>query len=91
MLDERSRIRVILTLRADFTDRPLQYVDFGELLRQRTEFILPLTPDEMEQAITGPAQKAGLLLEAGLTARIVRAETGSMPSNGSSRKSISGR
>ena len=29
--------------RADFTDRPLQYVDFGELLRQRMEIVLPMT------------------------------------------------
>ena len=26
ILDPRSRLRVIITLRADFTDRPLQYV-----------------------------------------------------------------
>ena len=31
VLDERSRLRVIVTLRADFIDRPLSYVDFGEL------------------------------------------------------------
>lgn len=71
-LDSRSRVRVIITLRADFTDRPLQYVDFGDLVRQRTEFVLPLTPDEMELAIQGPAKKAGLLIEPALTARIVR-------------------
>ncbi len=72
ILEPRSRVRVILTLRADFTDRPLQYVDFGELLRQRTEFVLPLTPDEIELAITAPAQNSGLLFEPGLIARIVR-------------------
>ncbi len=78
VLDERSRLHIIATLRADFTDRPLQYVDFGELFRQRTEFVLPLTPDEIELAITAPAKKAGLLLEPGLTARIVR-ELGDQP------------
>ena len=36
VLDERSRVRIVLTLRADFTDRPLRYVDFGELVRQRS-------------------------------------------------------
>jgi hypothetical protein len=34
--------------RADFIDRPLQYVDFGELVQQRSEFVLRLTPDEFE-------------------------------------------
>jgi len=65
-LDERSRLRMVITLRADFIDRPLEYVDFGELLRQRSEFVLPLTPDELERAILGPAERLGLQLETGL-------------------------
>jgi WD40 repeat protein/transcriptional regulator with XRE-family HTH domain len=78
ILDSRNRLRVILTLRADFTDRPLQYVDFGELLRQRTEFILPLSPDELDEAITQPAARLGLSLEPGLAAQISR-EVGQEP------------
>ena len=34
--DPRGRLRVIVTLRADFFDRPLLYPDPGELMRQRT-------------------------------------------------------
>ncbi len=82
VLDPRSRLRLVITLRADFTDRPLRYVDFGELLRQRTEFVLPLTPDELEQAITSPAQRIGLALEPGLTETISRDvgdEPGALP------------
>jgi WD40 repeat protein/transcriptional regulator with XRE-family HTH domain len=82
VLDPRSRLRLVVTLRADFTDRPLRYVDFGELLRQRTEFVLPLTPDELEQAITGPAQRIGLALEPGLAEAISRDvgdEPGALP------------
>jgi WD40 repeat protein/serine/threonine protein kinase/DNA-binding XRE family transcriptional regulator len=71
VLDPRSRLRVVITLRADFTDRPLEYVDFGELLRQRTEFVLPLAPDELQQAIIQPARGAGLALEPGLCERII--------------------
>jgi serine/threonine protein kinase/DNA-binding XRE family transcriptional regulator len=78
VLDERSRVRLVITLRADLIDRPLQYLDFGELLRQRSEFVLPLTPDELEQAIVGPAEHAGLTLEAGLVAAIVR-DVGDQP------------
>lgn len=65
-LDERSRVRIVITLRADFIDRPLRYVDFGELIQRRGELVLPLTPDEVERAILGPAQRAGLRLEPGL-------------------------
>lgn len=71
-LDERSRVRIVITLRADFTDRPLNYVDFGELLRQRMEVVLPLTPDELEFAISGPAGRVGLKLEPGLETAILR-------------------
>ena len=70
--DPRSRARVIITLRADFTDHPLHYVSFGELLRQRTEFVLPLTPDELERAITRPAAGVGMTVEADLIATIVQ-------------------
>lgn len=72
VLDSDSRLRVVITLRADFTHQPLQYVDFGELVRQRTEFVLPLTPDELEEAIVGPTKRAGLALESGLIQAIIR-------------------
>jgi hypothetical protein len=72
VLDPRSRLRVIVTLRADFMDRPLRYVDFGELIRQRSELVLPLTPDELHEAVTRPAESVGLFLEDGLAATIVR-------------------
>jgi WD40 repeat protein/DNA-binding XRE family transcriptional regulator len=66
VLDPRSRLRVVITLRADFTHRALEYVDFGELICQRTQFVLPLTPDELELAIAGPAGRVGMVLEPGL-------------------------
>jgi WD40 repeat protein/transcriptional regulator with XRE-family HTH domain len=78
VLDERSRFRVIITLRADFTDKPLRYVDFGELMDRRFEFVLPLTADEVERAVAGPAQRVGLKLEKGLVSTIIR-EAGNQP------------
>ncbi len=69
--DTRSQIRVIITLRADFYDRPLNYVRFGELMQQRTEIVLPLNAEEIEQAVVGPAEHAGLFLEPGLVTAIV--------------------
>jgi len=76
--DERSQLRVIVTLRADFYDRPLLYPDFGELMRKRTEVVLPLSPEELTRAITAPAERVGLKLEAGLAATIV-SEIGEQP------------
>jgi WD40 repeat protein/serine/threonine protein kinase/DNA-binding XRE family transcriptional regulator len=78
VLDPRSRLRVVVTLRADFYDRPLQYVDFGDMLRQRTVSILPMTPDELEQAINQPAAQCGIRLEPGLAATIIR-DVGDQP------------
>jgi WD40 repeat protein/serine/threonine protein kinase/DNA-binding XRE family transcriptional regulator len=72
ILDERSRVRMIITLRADFIDRPLRYVDFGELIQRRNELVLPLIPDELEQAILGPAKRVGLKVESGLVSAILR-------------------
>ncbi|HEY5729789.1 MAG TPA: BMP family ABC transporter substrate-binding protein [Anaerolineales bacterium] len=78
VMDERSRLRVIVTLRADFTDKPLRYVDFGEIMNRRFEFVLPLTADEVERAVAGPAQRVGLKLEKGLVSTIIR-EAGNQP------------
>jgi WD40 repeat protein/DNA-binding SARP family transcriptional activator/class 3 adenylate cyclase len=69
--DPESRLRVIVTLRADFYDRPLVYPRFGELLAGRTEAVPPLTPDELEQAIRGPVERVGVQPEPGLVAEMI--------------------
>ena len=78
VLDERSRLRIVVTLRADFIDRPLNYMDFGEMLRQRMELVLPFTPDELERAIVGPAERVGAEWEPGLVADIMH-DVGDQP------------
>ena len=69
--DPESRLRVIVTLRADFYDRPLVYPRFGELLAERTEAVPPLIPDELEQAIRGPAERVGVRPDPGLVAELI--------------------
>lgn len=71
LTDPHSRLRAIITLRADFVDRPLLVPGFGELMRERTEFVVPLSNEELEQAILRPAQNAGLALEENLVTDIV--------------------
>ncbi|MFW5696744.1 MAG: WD40 repeat domain-containing protein, partial [Phototrophicaceae bacterium] len=66
-----SPLRIIITLRADFYDRPLIYPGFSSLMQANTEVVIPLTPGELEDAIIGPAQRVGLQLEHGLVPAIV--------------------
>lgn len=66
----RSRVRVVITLRADFYGHPLAYQDFGELVRDRMETILPLSAQELESAIVNPAKRIGMAFEEGLPATI---------------------
>src|SRR5215211_5151742 len=69
--DPYSRIRVIVTLRADFYDRPLLYPGFSELMRQRTEVVVPLAPEELKQAIISPAARSGLRVDPELVEAII--------------------
>jgi len=80
ILDEQSRVRMVVTLRADFVDRPLRYMDLGELVQHRNEFVLPLTPDELERAILNPANRVGLKYEPGLVSTIL-GDLGDQPGN----------
>ncbi len=57
--DPGSRVKVIAALRADFYDRPLQEPGLAELMRRHTEILLPLTPEQLERAITGPLEGTG--------------------------------
>ncbi len=80
--EPRSRVHVVVTLRADFTDRPLHYAEFGDLMRQRTEMVVPLTADELSRAVTGPAQRVGVAVDSDLLAAIVTdvsEEPGALP------------
>ncbi len=69
--DSRSRVRVLVTLRADFYDRPLRVPGFSSLIQQRTEVVLPLNSEELERAIVGPAERVGVRLEPALIASII--------------------
>lgn len=82
VMTEDSPVKVIITLRADFYHGPLLYADFGELIRTRTEIVLPLSASELEEAITGPAGRVGAVIEDGLVDQIVhdvREQPGALP------------
>ena len=82
VIDPFSRVRLMITLRADFYDRPLLHPYFSELVQEHTEVVVPLTADELTEAVERPARNVGGLLETGLTARIVtdvHGEPGALP------------
>jgi len=82
LLDAHSRLRVILTLRADFLDRPLQYPELAQIVRTRSVLVPAMSLDELERAIVGPARRLGLIFEPGLVTHIldeVRDQVGALP------------
>ena len=80
--DERSRVRVIATLRADFFDRPLEHPEFGAVLGANVVSVAMPRDHELAAAIAEPARLAGLEFEPGLITRMVsdvREEPGALP------------
>ncbi len=76
--DADCPLRVVVTLRADFYDRPLQYAEIGQLFSEHSVVVLPLSRDELRSAIVEPAERVGMVLEEGLVANII-AEVGDQP------------
>jgi WD40 repeat protein/serine/threonine protein kinase/two-component SAPR family response regulator len=78
----RSPLRLVITLRADYYDRPLQYQPLADLFKQHTELVLGLNRDELLWAIQEPARRVGVSFEDGLLADIVAdvaAQPGALP------------
>lgn len=73
---EHSRLRLVITLRADYYDRPLQHPQFGELIREHTEVVLPLSDLALEEIIVEPSLQVGLALEPALKMAILRDVSG---------------
>ncbi len=76
--DSASRARVVVTLRADFFDRPLGYAGFGDLLRRGMVPIAVPSVESMEQAVVGPAESASLRVEQGLE-RVITQDVADQP------------
>lgn len=70
--DARSRVRTVLTLRADFFDRPLDHPEFAELVHQGLVTVAMPDRDSLAQMVSQPARQAGLDLEPGLMTEVVR-------------------
>lgn len=68
---EASPIRVIVTLRADFYDRPLAHPDWGPVFSERNQSVVSMTLHGLQAAIAKPAEKAGVTLETALVEQII--------------------
>jgi basic membrane lipoprotein Med (substrate-binding protein (PBP1-ABC) superfamily)/DNA-binding SARP family transcriptional activator len=69
--DPSGRLSVLLALRADYYDRPLQHAAFARLFTPNVINVLPMTPEELEAAVVGPADKTGVVVEPALVAELV--------------------
>ncbi len=63
--------RVVVTLRADFFDRPLRYHDLGELLKDSAVVVAGLSAAELDEAVRGPAATVGLDVEVALGSELI--------------------
>ena len=63
---------IVLGLRADFYPHALRHPELVAQLQRRQVLVGPMTEEELRSAITGPARKAGLDIEAGLVEVLLR-------------------
>lgn len=79
---DRQQLQLVVTLRADFYDRPLRHPRFAALIEDATVTVPPLAADELERAIVEPAAAVGARFEPGLVAQItadVADQPGALP------------
>lgn len=66
-----GRLLVVISLRADFYDRPLQHPEFSAVFVPGVVHVLPMTARELEGAIVDPAEQVGASVEPALLAELI--------------------
>jgi serine/threonine protein kinase/DNA-binding SARP family transcriptional activator/WD40 repeat protein len=69
--DRTSRVRIVVTLRADLFDRPLRHASFAEVLRRGVVSVRAPNRDELTSIVRRPASDVGVTVEDRLVDRIV--------------------
>jgi DNA-binding SARP family transcriptional activator/ABC-type glycerol-3-phosphate transport system substrate-binding protein len=69
--DPHGQLVVVVTLRSDFLDEALREPGLAELLSTGAVNVPPLTPVELQAAVTKPARAVGLVVEPELVAELV--------------------
>jgi basic membrane lipoprotein Med (substrate-binding protein (PBP1-ABC) superfamily)/DNA-binding SARP family transcriptional activator len=69
--DPRGRVGVLVTMRADFYDRPLADPRLGARFGENVVNVVPLGPNELEAAATLPARQLDVVVEPRLVGRLI--------------------
>ncbi|MFI9255542.1 hypothetical protein [Streptomyces sp. NPDC053069] len=80
--DAASHLRVVIAVRADFLGHCAEHHELTAALQDATVLAGPMSRAELREAVTKPAQSAGMIVERALTARIldeVEDEPGALP------------
>jgi hypothetical protein len=75
-------VSLVLTLRADFVSQAINYRPLADKLKDRVEYLGPMTREELRAAIVEPAKAVGVEFEPGLVDTIlddVEKRPGSLP------------
>ncbi|MDH4307374.1 MAG: protein kinase [Acidimicrobiia bacterium] len=86
VVDEATRsnpqVRLVVTIRADFFDRPMQHPEFASLLEDAVVPVPAPSREELTEIVVGPAGGVGVAVEEGLVAALVadtEQEVGGLP------------
>jgi basic membrane lipoprotein Med (substrate-binding protein (PBP1-ABC) superfamily) len=71
-------VRALVSLRADYYDRPLQHPSFASLFTTSVVNVLPMTRQELQDAVVEPASRNGVTVEPALLAELL-ADTTDQP------------
>lgn len=77
-----SRLRLILTMRADFFGYPLSYESFADLFSRYNQAVPPLNRAQLQTTIVEPARRAGIIVEPTLVSALLEAvdkQPGALP------------
>ena len=69
--DPHGRVTVVVTLRADFYDRPLLHPAFGARLGEALVNVTPLSAHELEEAASVPSAMSGVSIEPSMLGRLI--------------------
>jgi energy-coupling factor transporter ATP-binding protein EcfA2 len=80
--DSTSSIKLVLAMRADFSDRLSPFPQFAKLIEKNIAFVTDMQVDELRLAIEQPAAQHGVVFEQGLVEEIIKdvqGQAGSLP------------
>ncbi|MFE2972199.1 hypothetical protein ACFXKC_53360 [Streptomyces sp. NPDC059340] len=69
--DPASRLRVVISVRADFLGRCAEHPSLTAALQDGTVLVGPMSREDLREVIVRPARAAGLIVERALTVRIL--------------------